>query len=80
MSQSTKASLYATANSTIRPLMTIAEAKTILGTTAKGLSDDFILRLLTQVDILTDTVVAHVKDSIIKSPVENADDEVHNDE
>jgi hypothetical protein len=45
------------------PTMNIEEARRILGTTAKELSDSAIMHIVTQVGILTDVVVAHVNDS-----------------
>jgi len=59
---------------------TIAEARKILGTTAKGLSDDALKRLIVQIEILTDIVVARARDSIIKSCIDNTVDEAHTDE
>jgi hypothetical protein len=48
----------------------LTEAKKVLGTTAKGLSDEAIMRLVTQVDVLTDIVVAHVHDSKNQSSID----------
>jgi hypothetical protein len=50
--------------------ISIDEARNILGITAKELSDEAIGRLIYQVDILTDIVVAHVNDSKINSSVD----------
>ena len=67
------------ANFTISTLMTVSEAKKVLGTTAKDMSDDAIRLLIKQVDTLTDIVVAHTNGSTIKSYIANLDDEAHND-
>ncbi len=53
------------------------EARKILGTTAKGLSDEAIERLIAQVDVLSDIVVAHVSDSKIKSYIDISNDKSH---
>jgi hypothetical protein len=64
-------------NYTSNPSMTLAEAKKVLGTTSIGMSDDAIMRLIAQVDVLTDIVVAHSYGSIIQSHIDNIDDEEH---
>lgn len=61
-------------------LITLSEARRVLGTTAKDMSDDAIKLIIKQVDILTDIVVAHANGSTIKSYIDNLDDEAHNDE
>jgi len=68
------------ANFTTSTLITLSEARRLLGTTAKDMSDDAIRLLIKQVDILTDIVVAHANGSTIKSYIDNLDDEAHNDE
>jgi hypothetical protein len=60
--------------------MTLTEAKKLLGTTAKELSDDALRRLIANVEILTDIVVVHARDSIIKSHIDITSDEVHTNE
>ena len=60
-----------------RAQITLTEAKKVLGTTVKGLSDSAILRLVAQMDVLTDIVVAHIGDSIIKSSIENSCNKSH---
>lgn len=50
--------------------LTLTEAKKVLGTTTKGLSDDAIRRLVAQVDILTDVVIAQYKDSKVDSSID----------
>lgn len=57
--------------------MTLAEAKKLLGTTAVGMDDDAIRRLIYQCDVLTDIVVAHTHDSIIHSSIDIIEDEEH---
>ncbi len=52
------------------PIITVKAARRILGTTAKGLSDDAIMHLLRQTESIADTVIAHFSDSKIKSGVE----------
>ena len=47
-------------------LITISEAREILGTTAKGLDDDAIKKLITNVDVLTDLIIDLSVDSRIK--------------
>lgn len=61
-----------------KTLMTLSEARRVLGTTAKGMTDDAIMLLIKQADILTDIVVAHTNGSIIKSSIDNSDGEAHN--
>lgn len=62
-----------------RPVVSVKEARKILGTTAKGLSDDAIMRLVTQVDVLTDIVVAHVNDSKIQTSIDISQGKLHTD-
>lgn len=62
------------------PSVTLAEAKKILGTIAKDMSDDSIRAVIANVEILTDIVVAHAHDSIIKSSIDIFDDGVHTDD
>lgn len=69
-----------TVASASHPLITVTEAKKVLGTTAKGLSDDAIMRLVTQVDVLTDIVVAHANDSKIQASIDISDDRPHTDD
>ena len=69
-----------TLNATQKSQITVTEAKKVLGTTAKGLSDDAIQRLITQVDVLTDIVVSHVNDSKIQSSIDISDSELHTNE
>jgi len=57
--------------------LSVQEARNILGTTAKGLSDEAIERLVTQVDALTGIVVAHVSDSKIKSSIDISRSKLH---
>jgi hypothetical protein len=56
---------------TAEPEQTISvkQARRILGTTAKGLSDEAIERLIARTEILTDIVVNHLDDSKIQSRV-----------
>ena len=61
-------------------LITVTEAKKVLGTTAKGLSDEAIKRLVAQVDVLTDIVVAHANDSKIQTSIDIPDDRLHTDD
>jgi hypothetical protein len=49
--------------------LSVKQARRILGTTSKGLSDEAIKRLISKVEILTDIVVNHVDDSKIQSRV-----------
>ncbi len=67
-------------NVTWQSRITLTEAKKILGTTAKGLSDDAIKRLVTQVDLLTDVVIAHASDSKIQTDIDILQGKLHNDE
>jgi len=57
--------------------LSVQEARNILGTTAKGLSDKAIERLVAQVDVLTDIVVNHVNDSKIKSSIDISNSKLH---
>jgi len=61
-----------------KPQLTVREAREILGTTSKGLSDTAIERLIAQVDILTDIVVSRINDSIYQSAIEITTNEVDN--
>ena len=61
-----------------QPQLTVREAREILGTTSKGLSDTAIERLIAQVDILTDIVVSRINDSIYHSAIEITTNEVDN--
>lgn len=61
-------------------LMTLTEARRVLGTTVIDMSDDDIRLLIKQVDILTDIVAAKATGSTIKSYIDNYDNEAHNDE
>jgi len=54
----------------VNPTISIQEARAILGTTAKGLSDEAIKRLVAQVEILTDIVVAHASGSKIHRSID----------
>ena len=65
-------------DSATKPLMTPTEARRVLGTTSKGMSDEAIRRLIGQVDVLTDIVVAHAQDSIFKSCIDVSKKEEHN--
>lgn len=65
------------ANNAKKNQTTLAEAKKVLGTTAKGLSDEAIMRLVTQVDVLTDIVAAHFNDSNIHSCIDISNDKLH---
>jgi hypothetical protein len=65
-----------TASSTI----SVQEARAILGTTSKGLSDDAILRLIAQVEVLTDIVVAHVGGSKIHRSIDISKNRPHTDD
>ena len=66
-----------TPNTTTLSQRTLTEAKKVLGTTAKGLSDEAILLLVAKVDILTDIVVSHARDSKIQSAIDNSNDTSH---
>ncbi len=67
-------------NATVREShLSVIEAKKILGTSAKGLSDDAIMRLVAQVDVLTDIVIAHASDSIIHSSIDISQNRPHTD-
>ncbi len=66
-------------NATPQPHITLTEAKKVLGTTAKGLSDETIMRLVAQVDVLTDIVVAHINDSKYQSSIDNSGNAPHTD-
>ena len=55
---------------TLQPSITLTEAKKVLGTTAKGLSDDAIMNLVAQADVLTDIIIAHISDSKIQSSID----------
>jgi hypothetical protein len=57
--------------------LTLTEAKKVLGTTAKGLSDEAIMRIVAQVDVLTDIVVAHANDSKIQTSIDISDVRIH---
>lgn len=61
-------------------LMTLTEARRVLGITAKDMSDDDIKLLIKQVDVLTDIVVVHTNGSTIKSYIDNLGNEAHTDE
>lgn len=50
--------------------ISINEARKILGTTAKGLSDEAIRKIINQVEILTDIVIAHISDSNLHSSID----------
>lgn len=60
-------------------VLTLSEARRVLGTTAQDMSDEAIKLLIKQVDILTDIVATHASGSIIKSYIANSNDEAHND-
>jgi hypothetical protein len=60
------------------PPITIEQARKILGTTAKELSDETIAKIVLQVDTLTDIVVAHVNDSKIHNSLDNSSTGVDN--
>lgn len=66
-------------NSITSSVVTLSEARRVLGTTAKDMSDDAIRILIKQVDILTDIVAAHTNGSTIKSYIDNLDNEAHTD-
>lgn len=59
--------------------LTPSEARIVLGTTAKDMSDEAIRLLINQVDVLTDIVAAHSYGSIINSCIANSRNEPHND-
>ena len=61
-----------------QPILSVVEAKKILGTTAKGLTDEAILGLIMQVDILTDVVIGYVKISEIQSAIDVSKKTLHN--
>ncbi len=69
-----------TAASAGHPLITLTEAKKVLGTTAKGLSDEAIKRLVAQVDVLTDIVVAHANGSKFQTSIDIPGDRLHTDD
>ena len=48
----------------------VSEARKILGTTAKGLSDETIRKIVNQVEVLTDIVIAHISDSNLHSSID----------
>lgn len=58
--------------------ISVKEARKILGTTANGLSDEAIQRLIEQVDVLTDVVVAHYDGSKTQSSIDITHNEVDN--
>lgn len=64
----------------VNPPISIQEARAILGTTAKGLNDEAIQKLIAQVEVLTDIVVAHVSDSKIQRSIDISDDRSHTDD
>lgn len=57
-------------NARKKSLLTVKKARKILGTSAKGLSDDAIRKLVYQVDILTDVVIDQYKDSKVDSSID----------
>ena len=59
--------------------ISVNEARKILGTTAKGLSDEALERLVAQVDVLTGIVVTHFDDSEIQSSIDILDEALHTD-
>lgn len=58
--------------------ITIEEARNILGTTAKELSDESISRLIIQVDMLSAVVIDNFDDSKIHNLIDIPTPEVHN--
>lgn len=60
-----------------QPQITLTEAKKVLGTTAMGMSDDAIMRLVAQVEVLTDIVIVHVQDSKIQSAIDISNSSPH---
>jgi hypothetical protein len=63
-----------------KPQITVTEARNVLGTAAKGLTDNAISQLVAQVDILTDIVIAHINDSTIQSSIDISTNKSHTDE
>jgi hypothetical protein len=63
-----------------RSSVSVKEARKILGTTAKGLSDEAIERLVSQVDVLTGIVVAHFNDSKNQSSIDISGNRLHTDD
>jgi len=59
------------------PAISIEEARRILGITSKGLSDEAVERLVAQVAVLTDIVLAHIGDSKIKGPIDISNNKLH---
>lgn len=66
-------------NVTQQPSITLTEAKKVLGTTAKGLSDGAIMSIVKQVDVLTDIVVAHISGSKIQPSIDISNNTSHTD-
>lgn len=58
---------------------TLKEARRILGTTANGMTDESITKLVAQIDVLTDIVVAQAIGSNIKSSVDISKLKLHTD-
>lgn len=66
-------------NSTTKMSLSLTEARRTLGTTATGLSDSDIKRIISQVDSLTDMFIAYMHDSKIQSSIDILGSEIHND-
>lgn len=60
-------------------LITLNQAKRILGTNSKKYSDDELKRLIDQVESLTEVVIAIVDGSKIKRGIDILPDNVHTD-
>ena len=58
-------------------LITVKEARRILGTSYIELSDSIILKILKDMGALTDIVITHVNDSKIQSSIDNSNHKLH---
>lgn len=70
-------SMFKWGNSAQKPKTSVREARNILGTTGEGLSDEAIVKLVMQVEVLTDIVVAHAYDSNIQSLLDISNRTIH---
>lgn len=59
--------------------LAVSEARKLLGTTATEMSDDAIMKIVAQVDALTDIVITYIHDSKIQSSIDVLDNGIHND-
>lgn len=55
--------------------VSVKQARRILGTTAKGMSDEAVKRLISQTELLAEIVIAHADGSKIKGGLFSEDEE-----